>query len=86
MVAVFFTLLYLLTQTRKHQFSLPLSRNIVNQCLEEDKAVARKLFIKMKRFLFWMVMFYYHRPAFGQKADIDNYWVDIGTAILPTTK
>ena len=40
----------------------------------------------MKRFLFWMVMFITTGQLFGQKADIDNYWVDISTAILPDNK
>ena len=40
----------------------------------------------MKRFSILDGNVYYHRPAFGQKADIDNYWVDISTAILPDNK
>lgn len=40
----------------------------------------------MKPILLGVVLFVTTLPLFGQKADIDNFWIDISTAALPDNK
>lgn len=40
----------------------------------------------MKRLIIGLAIFFAGSNLFGQKADIDNFWVDISTAVLPDNK
>ncbi|MBL0084213.1 MAG: hypothetical protein IPP37_18080 [Saprospiraceae bacterium] len=40
----------------------------------------------MKPIILGVVLFLTTLPLFSQKADIDNFWVDISTAVMPDNK